>query len=85
MRLRFLFVFIVVLGVVACAWMPKLDAQGEPVLDPATGEPVVELVLDEEAVGAAVTAGAPFLPGPFGPLAIAAVSIASMLRRKETA
>ena len=85
MRTRFILVFIVVLGLAGCTWMPKLDSQGEAVLDPMTGDPVLELVLDEEAVGAAVTAGAPFLPGAFGPLAIAAVSIASMLRRKETA
>lgn len=79
MRTRFVFTFAIVLALAACAWMPKLDAEGQPVLDPVTGEPVVELVLDEPAIGAASM----LLPPPFNLLIPGVLGIMSMLR-KET-
>ncbi len=56
---------ITVLALAGCTAVPVLTPAGEPVLDPQTGEPETELVVDDEAVEAAVVAGAAVLPPPF--------------------
>ena len=65
MRIRFLFVLIVVLGLAACVAVQRTDEQGNVVLD-EQGDVVVDHKVDADAAAGAAVAVAPFIAGPWG-------------------
>ena len=89
MRLRFLFVFIVMLGLVACAGMPTWTAGGDqpppPIDEPdATPDDAVAdpIVGDEVDVGDILTTVAPLLPAPWGWLVpLIGVTVVALTRK----
>ena len=66
MRIRFLFVSIAVICLAACVAVQRTDESGVPLVNPDTGEPLVDHKVDADAVVGAAGAVAPFIAGPWG-------------------
>ena len=68
--------------VVGCATIPLLDNSGNVVLDPATGEPATETVVDPIKVAEGASAIGQIVPFPFDLIAAAIGSVAIGLASK---
>ncbi len=69
----------VLLTLAACSAVPKLDAAGEPVINPQTGEPETEFVPDVEAIEKAAVA----LPPPWNLIVAAGAGVFALTRPKR--
>lgn len=71
-------ILLCVVNLVGCTVVPKLDEQGQPIVD-ADGIPETDVKFDpEKAQGAAATAAA-FLPPPWNAIAAAGLSTAVLI------
>ncbi len=73
---------ITVLALAGCTAVPVLGPAGEPVLDPQTGEPETELVLDPVKVEAGAVAVSPFLPPPLNAILPTLASLFTLVTTK---
>lgn len=67
----------------ACRTVPVTDEDGNPRVDPETGEPETRTEFDQENAEGAAVAVAPFLPFPWNALLSGAAGIAATIRTNK--
>lgn len=68
--------------IVGCSTIPLFDSSGNIVLDPETGQPATETVLDPVKVTEGIEAVGPLMPFPYNLIAAAIGSVAIGLANK---